>query len=257
MKTKKRSPLKDRPLRYAGQSLNEQIEDRLLDLLYWFFLPAMTIVLVIGEWFRFLNPQPAQKPILVTFVAIVLLGVGIFKIFKGIKEVNRLKMARDGEKIVAEELQTLLKDGATVFHDVIGNKFNIDHVIVSKHGIFLVETKTYSKPIKKDAVISFDENHLYVDGQKIQRGPIKQVKALVKWLQDLLLQTTGQKFPIHPVILFPGWYTEQIKRGQELWILNPKALPKFIANEPIKIKETDVHLIAYHLSRYIRTHEVK
>lgn len=33
-KNKKRSPLKERPLRYAGQSLEEQIEDILLDALY-------------------------------------------------------------------------------------------------------------------------------------------------------------------------------------------------------------------------------
>lgn len=256
-KNKKRSPLRDRPLRYAGQSLDEQIEDKLFDLLYWFLLPGMTIVFVIGDWIRFLNPQTPTRPTLITIIAVILLTFGIFKIIRGLKEVNRLKMARDGEKIVAEELQTLLRNGAAIFHDIVGDKFNIDHVVVSPHGIFLIETKTYSKPIKKDAVISFDENQVYVDGKKVKREPIKQAKALSNWLQTLLFQSTGQKFKIHPVILFPGWYTEQTKKGQDFWILNPKALPKFIANEPIKIKETDVHLITYHLSRYIRTHKTK
>lgn len=255
-KEKKRSPLKDRPLRYAGQSLDEKIEEILLNLLYWFLLPGVAIILVIGDWIRFINPQPPERPILITIIAVILLAIGLFKIFRGIKEVNKLKMARDGEKLVAEELQTLLREGATVFHDIIGNKFNIDHVVVSKHGIFLIETKTYSKPVKKDAVISFDENQVYVDGQKVEREPIKQAKALSKWLQDLLTQTTGQKFPIHPVILFPGWYTDQTKRGQDFWILNPKALPKFISNEPVRIKDSDVHLISFHLSRYVRANEM-
>lgn len=255
-KNKKRSPLKEKPLRYAGQSLDEQIEDRLLDLLYWIFLPIVTLILVAGDWLRFLNPQPPERPILITIIALIFLGIGAFKIIRGLKEINRLKMARDGEKLVAEELQTLLREGATVFHDIIGNKFNIDHVVVSPHGIFLIETKTYSKPLKKDAVISFDEKQIYVDGIAVEREPIKQAKSLSKWLQDLLVQTTGKKFPIHPVILFPGWYTETTKRGQDFWVLNPKALPKFIANEALKIKDTDVHLIAYHLSRYVRANEM-
>jgi len=44
-----------------------------------------------------------------------------------------------------------------------------------------------------------------------------------------------------------------MKHGQEVWILNPKALPTFISNEPVMLKDTDVHLTAFHLSRYIRT----
>ena len=128
---------------------------------------------------------------------------------------------------------------------------------MSPHGIFLVETKTYSKPVKKDAKISFDENHVFIDGREYERNPIDQVRASTKWLQDLLKESTGIQFPIRPVILFPGWWTEPMKRGQNVWILNPKSLPKFISNEPIAIKETDVHLVAFHLSRYIRTFEPK
>lgn len=216
----------------------------------------MTIILTVGDWIRFLNPQPPTRPILLTIIAVILLSVGIFRIFRGLKKVNRLKMARDGEKLVAEELQALLKDGGTVFHDIIGDKFNIDHVVVSTRGVYLIETKTYSKPIKKEAIISFDETHIYVDGYKVEREPIKQAKALSKWLQGLLMQTTGRNFPVYPVILFPGWYTETTKRGQGFWVLNPKALPKFIANEPLKINDSDVHLITYHLSRYVKVKEM-
>jgi len=39
----------------------------------------------------------------------------------------------------------------------------------------------------------------------------------------------------------------------DVWVLNPKALPVFVNNEPIKLKDEEVHLIAYHLSRHIRT----
>lgn len=162
-------------------------------------------------------------------------------------------MARDGERLVAEGLQEMIKQGATVLNDIQGDGFNIDHVVVSKNGIFLIETKTYSKPINKETKITSDNENVYVDGMAIERNPIKQVKALSAWLRDLLSQSTSKTFKIRPVILFPGWYTDKTKSGAEIWILNPKALPKFISNEPITLKDDDVHMVAFHLSRYVRT----
>jgi len=259
MKTKpqKRSPLKDKPLRYAGQSLDEAIEDKALSALQWFLLATITGIFVAGDWIRYLYPMPAVKPWLVTIIFVMIVVWSIIKIIGTIKVIKKLRMARDGEKLVGEGLQELIRQGATVFHDIQGEKFNIDHVAVSQHGIFLIETKTYSKPIKKEAVITHDKSNVYVDGFPIERNPIDQVNALTKWLQELLQKSTGNKFYIKPVILFPGWYTEKVKGGEEIWILNPKALPTFIENEPIRLKESDVHLVAFHLSRYIRAHETK
>ena len=254
MKTKieKRSPLRDKPLRYAGQSTDEQIEDRAFSGLYWFMLASMSVALAITDWVRYLSPLPS-KPILISVIAVIATFIAVFVTISSVRDINRLKMARDGEKLVAEELIELIRQGATVFHDVRGHKFNIDHVVISPHGIFLIETKTYSKPIKKEAKISFDESHVFIDGKEYERNPIEQVKASTRWLQDLLKESTGVKFPIRPVILFPGWWTDPIKRGQDIWILNPKALPTFVSNEPIVLKDSDVHLAAFHLSRYIRT----
>ena len=173
------------------------------------------------------------------------------------REIKSLKMARDGEKIVGEELQRLLTKGATVLNDIQGEKFNIDHVVISPHGIYLVETKTHSKPLKKESKITFDEENIYTDGLRNSRNAINQVKALTNWLQTLLQESTGKKFPIRPVILFPGWFVEKMKKGQDVWILNPKALPVFIENEPVVLKDSEVHLITFHLSRYIRTYKPK
>jgi len=251
-KPEKKSPLKDKPLRYAGQSLNEQIEYKISEVLYWILVPCTITFFAIRDWFRFFNPPPAH-PIYITIMAVFVLAVGISKIIKEKKEINRLRMARDGERLVAEGLQEMIKQGATVLNDIQGDKFNIDHVIVSKHGIYLIETKTFSKPAEKEAKISFDNEHVFADGFLIDRNPIQQAKALAKWLQELLMQSTGIKFTIRPTVLFPGWFIEPMKRGQEVWILNPKALPTFISNEPILLKDTDVHLVTFHLSRYVRT----
>lgn len=252
-KSKKHSPLKDKPLRHAGQSLQEQIEDKAIDLMYWFLFPSVSLILTIMDWVRYLNPQQPSRPILVTIITILLIAWGTYKFVTGKRDIDRLRMARDGEKLVAEGLQEMIKQGATVLNDVRGDQFNIDHVVVSKNGIYLIETKTFSKPAKKEAKISFDDEHVFADSFLIDRNPIQQVKALAKWLQELLMESTGVKFTIRPVVLFPGWFIEPMKRGQVVWILNPKALPTFISNEPVSLKDSDVHLAAFHLSRYVRT----
>lgn len=256
-KQEKRSPLRDKPLRYAGQSIDEAITDKTISALAWFLYPGILFGFALDAWLRYMYPRPATSPWFFTILVIIISILATVKIIKLVKEIHRLRMARDGEKLVGEGLQELIKQGATVFHDIQGEKFNLDHVVVSQHGVFLIETKTYSKPIKKESVITHDKSNIYVDGFPIERNPIVQVNALSKWLQELLQKSTGVKFNIKPVILFPGWYTEKVKGGEEIWILNPKALPTFMANEPIRLKETDVHLVAFHLSRYIRTHETK
>jgi len=261
MKNKKRSPLKDRPLRYAGQSLDEQINDLRDSMLPWIMYPTFWIAYIMLMWLSQVFPPSKSTISVPPFISYLLffafIGYCAYKIIIIRQKINQLKMARDGEKIVGEELQELIKQGAAVLNDIVSDKFNVDHVVVSPHGIYLIETKTYSKPSRKDAVISFDEENVYVDGRAVDRQPIRQVKALSTWLQGLLQKSTGQKFFVQPVILFPGWYTEKMKKGQEVWVLNPKALSTFIENEPVRLKETEVHLVTFHLSRYIRTFEPK
>ena len=41
--------------------------------------------------------------------------------------------------------------------------------------------------------------------------------------------------------------------AREVWVLNPKALAAFIENEPVCVRDEDLHLAKYHLSRYIRS----
>ena len=45
----------------------------------------------------------------------------------------------------ANFLQRLRADGAQIFHDVPADGFNLDHVVVADKGIFVIETKTWSR----------------------------------------------------------------------------------------------------------------
>jgi hypothetical protein len=50
--------------------------------------------------------------------------------------------------------------------------------------------------------------------------------------------STGKACTARAVLLFPGWYVEQGPgTTREVWVLEPKALPEFLANESIVLKK--------------------
>ena len=258
MAQKKKSPLKDRPLRYAGQSLDERIDNLFDDqILPYFMLSVFMVATAVMEWFRFFrNPKPS--PLTISALALVVVLFTIYKVRKNIKKIKAIKQGRDGERAVGQYLEMLRENGHRIFHDILGDNFNIDHVIISRKGVFVVETKTYSKPEKGRAEIHFNGKKLSMDSVGVQTGPITQVSASSKWLADVLLETTGKRFPVKPVILFPGWYVKtdsEGKKSSDIWVLNPKALPSFIENSPDVISQEDMMLASFHTSRYIRTKE--
>jgi hypothetical protein len=173
------------------------------------------------------------------------------KIISVRQELLNLRLGRDGEKAVAEELENLRETGCIIFHDIIGNKFNLDHIVLSQKGIFVIETKTYSKPRGKEAKVHYDGTHLNIDSVGNKDDILVQAKAESTWLKDTLKESTGKEFNIKPVVVFPGWYVESSNHNK-YWILNPKGLPVFIQNEQEKLSKEDMKLVAFHLSRYIR-----
>jgi hypothetical protein len=70
----------------------------------------------------------------------------------------------------------------------------------------------------------------------------------------MLKASTGKTFPVRPVVLFPGWWIESMKspHAPDIWVLEPKALPRWIENDPVRILEPDLSLAKFHLDLYVR-----
>jgi hypothetical protein len=250
----KKSPLKNKPLRVPGQSVDERLMDLLYDKL---LLPALIVFMLVmfagWEWWRYYFPvKPMPGPM--TFAVAVALVYAVFRFWRAIPEIKALKQGRDGERAVGQYLERPRGKGYQVLHDVMGDGFNIDHVVIGPAGVFTIETKTFSKPLKGEPKVEFKGDALLVDGFELDRNPIIQAKAQASWLRELLTESCGRKFAVRPVILFPGWYVEQGKgTTREVWVLNPKALPEFLDHERKVLEESDVALATFHLSQFIRT----
>jgi hypothetical protein len=246
------SPLTAKPLRLPGESVDNEIDRWINDaFLGPIFGAGSFCILASFEWYGYLTHAP-RHPLVFTSIAVAaLLYAGWrFRIVR--KQVRQLRQGRDGERVVGQFLERLREDGAQVFHDIPGEGFNLDHVVISPHGIYAIETKTLSKPWPQAKVV-VEGDALSVAGQVPDRNPIKQVTAASRWLENELKKSTGKRFFVRGVVVFPGWFVEQRGPSGDVWVLEPKALPAFIDNAPAMISAADVALAAFHLSRYVRS----
>jgi len=250
-----KSPIKDSPLRNPAESLDKQI-NRLIndDAMTHLMGIAIVLILTILEWWRWYMEQP-PNPIGYSIIFLIVAAYNGYKIFKIKKKLKYLRQGRDGEKVVGQYLETLRESGAKVFHDVPGQNFNLDHVVIAPSGIYVIETKTYSKPDKGRSSIVFNGKSIKLNSGARDEKPIIQATAASTWLVSLLKESTGRKFETKPVVVFPGWFIEPTSesKGSDVWVLNPKALPSFIANSKEIMSDEEVNMASYHLSRYIRS----
>jgi hypothetical protein len=252
-----RSPLKAAALRNPGESLGVEIH-RLLseDASSYIFLGVYSLTLSALEWIRWYFKSP-PTPGAVSLFALGACSYAGTKVFQIRRKVRMLRQGREGEKAVGQYLERLREKGYQILHDVPGENFNIDHVIVGRTGVYVIETKTISKPKSGKPMIEYDGEQVKVNGFTPDRNPVTQAKALTSWLREFIKESTGRHFPVRPVVLYPGWYITQHPKSAEVWVLNPKGLPAFLDHEGNSITPEDVHLVTYHLCRYVRNRNGK
>jgi len=248
------SKLKSQPLRNPGQSVDEEIE-RVIhdDFMTYFVLALFFWVIALLEWGAKVLHQPRMPGI----YAAVALGATAFCIFQFIqmrKRVRNLKKGRDGERDVAEILDELKRQGANILHDIPGRKGgNIDHVVISTRGIFVVETKAWSKP-QGVWEMDFDGERILIATREPDAAPIIQCKAEVGDIRSLLKQSTSKDFPVRGVVVFLDWFVNRKPgaRGADTWVLNPKELAGWIRREPETLSAADVAMATLHLKQFVK-----
>jgi hypothetical protein len=253
MNKPRRSPLKYKPLRNPGESLDELIHGLLYNFVTGPVVVAFFFLLFAGvEWLRYYRPY-RPEPVVYSVVAIIVFIYTTFRMVILWPRMRALKLARDGEKAVGPFLDGLRERGYRIFHDVVGKGFNLDHVLIGPAGVFTVATKMHTKPIKGNPPVIFDGEKIRVNGFEPERDPIMQAKRQANWLRELLAESTGHEFDVRPVIVYPGWSVEWTgPKNRSIWVLNPRWLTSFLDHEPLRLSSKDIHLASFHLSRFVR-----
>lgn len=129
------------------------------------------------------------------FIFLLLLVIGAI-VFLRLNQANI--RGRRGERRVSSRLFSLPSE-YHVFNDayieVQGRSIQIDHIVVSRYGIFVIETKNYTGWIYGNDKSEFWIKNMY--GNKYQfRNPLKQNYSHVKSLQCLLNIPESKFIPI-------------------------------------------------------------
>ncbi len=146
-----KNPIKNLPVRQPGQSSREKV-DKIFDdeVLPYFMSVVVAAVMAMLEWYKAYSKTPPQ-PIAMTVVFAIVLLFTARKAFKVVKKVQQVKLGELGEQAVGQMLEEKLRPmGCQVFHDILGDNFNVDHFVAGPTGLFCVETKTHRKPAKGD-----------------------------------------------------------------------------------------------------------
>ena len=127
--------------RVAAQTLNEQVNDKVLDVIGLVFLSALIVTMPFA--LKGIAEMFASGKLNYFLIIVIALGLTYVarKLWVKSNDLIKLKLGRDAELAVASELIELQSHGYQVFHDIQADGFNIDHLVVGPNGIFAIETK--------------------------------------------------------------------------------------------------------------------
>lgn len=250
------SPFTEPSLRSPGYSLSKQLEDLHDEL----FVPFALVALVpVVSYFAVKDLETGIAKILVIVVFAGMFVLAIKKIMSLWKKTRNIRLGLDGEVYTGQELNYLMRKGAWVYHDIPYKYGNIDHVVVSQGGVFVIETKSCRKPQSKlggrDAKVTVKNDCLKFPHYSTS-SPITQAKRHASYLEKELKDKLKEDIPVFPVIALPGWYVDLQDEGKKhgYFVMNPKrgaALMKFVQQNRIVLGVQEK--VVAHIEKYARS----
>lgn len=147
------------------------------------------------------------------------------RITQGMPELRQYRQALRAEQATAQEMGTALAGDNRLIHDVQAGEFNIDHAVITPAGIFAVETKSRLKPPTGNGAPKVKYDGKILDfGTWHETKPLEQAERQARWLEDYLKRSTGEFYPVTPVLALPGWFIETTVRPTQgmVRVINPK-----------------------------------
>ncbi len=247
MFTKRRQARLPQVRRRAGESISEERERRVYDNL------PLIVCLPLVFWLVYLTQQLQQwnhtgpQPQLWLWIGVFATVVAVIWFWRLIPIARRLNRGERGELHVADVLEDLRRDGYKPIHDIAGNGFNIDHVIVGPGGVFAIETKFRSGRGK----ITFRSNEgVFVGDRLEEKDCLKQARAGAAAIRDLIHENCGRREWVTPIVVFVGdWKIRNDWRDTDTQVFTPDRLLDYIRDQQPQLTRSEIRLIASHLER--------
>ena len=119
--------------RVQGEALQTKIRDLEFNFYEIVIVPIYFGILAIFSWLigfgiMFLNLVSA---LILTLITIITAFRARKKYLQNCETLKKYRKGLEGERFVGEMLNNFSSDSVRVFHDIPGERFNVDHIIVS------------------------------------------------------------------------------------------------------------------------------
>lgn len=210
----------DEARHYAKPGLNYLIYAAVLALVASFISNRLSMLVAIG----------------CALYALTLIKKSVFRSY------SWLKGAR-GERVVAEALRELESRDFQVLHDLSNGKGNIDHIVIARTGVFVIETKAH------EGTVQYIDGELRHKNYKFKRDPLKQVRRQAVCVAKNLEPITGKRIFVNSILCFVNaWVDGSALAVENVIVTRPQFLCKIVTRGKAKFSQTEVERMAAALS---------
>ena len=242
--------------RVQGESLQEKIRDLEFKISEQFLLPVYFGVVAILAWLASIGWMVFNyiSAIVLTFIFIVLSVRCFVKVKELRKSLKSYRKGLEGERFVGETLNRLNSESTFVFHDIPGNHFNVDHIIVSTRGIFAIETKHFNREKGKD--FFYDGSMIYRVMKNGKKFPcpelLPQIDGEARFIQQEIERRAEIKLPVIKVGILIGAYITCSENFKDYWLLNDVAFVKIFNQQREMFDDSVAKLVASHIREMVK-----
>ena len=254
--------------RIQGEGLQEKIRDIEFSIYETIMIPGFFVMLTILLWLFCLDIKWFKFDIATAIIYTIITIFLIIRAFRKVKDLrkslNNYRKGLEGERLVGEVLNKLSNDQTYVFHDIPGDRFNVDHIIVSTRGVFVIETKHFDR--SKCHEFTFDGNMVYrqmKDGARFLCPKLlPQMDGEAKFIQNEIENRTEMKIPVIKVAVLIGCFIHTPAENEpnqcmknyfsKYWIVNEKLLSSMFLEEKEIYDDSVVKLVATHIKEWTK-----
>lgn len=241
------SPLRPESLRTWDRPGRRQLPTPRKSHLLEYFAAAAVFALLAGlEWTAYLNGWP-RRPVVYSIAALISLSIAVWRLRNFQQQLRRFHRTPDPRQGVAQFLEPLRKHGAHLFHGVASGGMNLDHIVVSRHGIYVIDVQDGAKPWPK-STLRLDHSHVLVADRLPDRNLAKTVQDQARWLSGMLEQATGKRFTVRGLVVMPQWWIKQ-QGTSGVGVFDAKSLCQSIERAADCITPSDLWLVCDQLSQ--------
>ncbi|MDV6318182.1 nuclease-related domain-containing protein [Chromohalobacter sp. HP20-39] len=244
------SPYDGHTLREPAQSLRDRLDRAYAALFLDGALgPIITLAPLVYGMGRMLFANQhswlewALYGLLTTLLALVL----CFRLIRDVQRIRRLKLGLACELAVGQELERLIRPEAHpyfVFHDVPTDSVAIDHVVVTPHGVFVVEVSARTPPLD---ITGETRTQVVVAGQRLrfpgwrERQSLAHTRMATSWCRQWLTRHSLGNVAVQGVLVLPGWDVEIDEPPSEIMVVDGQGLAELLNHTSLQPMDDATH----------------